>query len=245
MLAFAGMPELIEHLVEAAGQLSDFVAPAHLGYRLQPARGDILGGRGNHLDRARVAVGQRVGEHDTDGENHQRQRDQTHPRLTQQLCVVAEIRNHLHVAHQVILDHDRNQVNGRFTIVRNQVVGGRPARVGPGVCVDYDLLGAGIDRGSDQPGVGAVDDQVFAGSNRNLDTAVVQVTDIVLQAVAVGGAHRGEFLDADLDSAGQILDVFLLGMRDRLLRAQADHDHRAERGGQQYNDYHQQLGFET
>src|SRR5579885_3854627 len=56
LLALARVAQLIDHLVEAAGQKSDFVAPAHLGHRLQAARRDVLCRRGHHVDRPRVAV---------------------------------------------------------------------------------------------------------------------------------------------------------------------------------------------
>ena len=67
----------------------------------------------------------------------------------------------------------------------------------------------------------------------------MQAAHVVLQQFAVGAADRGEFLHADLNRARQILDVFLGGVGDRLLGAQADQDLGAQRGGQQDHDDNQ------
>src|SRR5271155_38152 len=236
LLALACAAQLRDDLVETARQQSDFIAPAHLRHRLQPARGDILGRRRNKIDRPRVAISQHIGKHDADREDYQGQSYQPGARLPEQFGVVAEIRDHLNVTHQMVLDDHRDQINGAFARHRDQVVGSGAARVGPQMFVDYHLLGAGIERSSDQFGVGAVDDQVLAGGNRYLQALVVEAADVVLQPFTVGAADGGQFLYADLDRTREVFDVLPRGVRDRLLRAQADDHLGAERGRQQDHD---------
>ncbi len=75
LLALARVAQLPDHLVEAARQQSDFVAPMRLGHRLQPARRDILRRVRHRVDRLHVTIGQDIREHQPDREN--RERDQS------------------------------------------------------------------------------------------------------------------------------------------------------------------------
>ena len=48
----------------------------------------------------------------------------------------------------------------------------------------------------------------------------MQIVDIVMKLVAIGVAHRGQFLHADLDHPRQIFDPLLRRRDDFRLRAQ-------------------------
>ena len=111
-LALARAAQLIDHLVEAAREQPDLVAPMRLGHRFEAARRDVLRGRGDRVDRLDVAIGQHVGENQPDRENRQRDRQQMDAMLLERAGEIGEVRHHLDVAEQMVLDLDRDQVDG-------------------------------------------------------------------------------------------------------------------------------------
>ena len=111
-LALARAAQLVDHLVEAAREQSDLVAPMRLGHRFEAARRDVLRGGGDRVNRLDVAIGQHVGEDQPDREDRQRDRQQVDAMLLERPREVGEIGHHLDVAEQVVLDFDRDQVDG-------------------------------------------------------------------------------------------------------------------------------------
>ncbi len=73
----------------------------------------------------------------------------------------------------------------------------------------------------------------------------MQVVDVVVQLLAIGVAHRGQLLHADLNDARQVFDLLLRVRDDRRLRAQADPHLGAESQPQQADHQHDQLRLEV
>src|SRR5262249_5999846 len=69
-LALARMTQLLDHLIEAASQKADFVAPLALRHGLESARHDVLRGIGDGMNRLDVAVCEKIRDHESDRENH-------------------------------------------------------------------------------------------------------------------------------------------------------------------------------
>ena len=106
--ALARMAQLLDHLVEAMSQKPDFVAPFALRHRLQPARHDVLRRRGDRMNRLDVTLGEEVGDYQSDREDYDREGQLMQAALRQRFCEVAKIRDHPHIAEQMVLDLDRD-----------------------------------------------------------------------------------------------------------------------------------------
>ena len=216
-----------------------------LGHRFEAARRDVLRGGRDRVDRIDVALGQHVGEDQPDRENRKRDRQQVDAMLLQRAGEIGEVGHHLDVTEKVVLDLDRDQVDSLLAgrADRESRHGERVAAVLRGShCHGVDR--AAVDRFADQRRIGAVDDQVLARRDRNFEPVVVQRVDVVLQAIAVEGADRGQLLHAYLDGAGEFLDIVLGRFDDPILRVEADHHFGAERQPQQHHHQCHQLGFE-
>ena len=123
MLALARMPELPDHVVEASRQQPDLVASMCLRNRLQPARGNILRRVGDRMNRLHVTVSKDISKNQPDRENRHRDRQLPGPTLRQRRREIGKVRDHLHVAQQMVLDLDRNQVDGRLRRERSKLAG--------------------------------------------------------------------------------------------------------------------------
>ena len=140
---------------------------------------------------------------------------------------------------------DRDEIDGAFRVIEAEQRGRHRHRfIGiAGPHLHQGTHDFRIERGADQLGIRAVDDQVFARGDRNLEAAGVFV-DIVLQQVRIRRRDRGEFLHADLNHAGQVFNLFLRGADDRFLRLETRHHLHAERQRQQDGYKNDQLRFE-
>jgi hypothetical protein len=72
----------------------------------------------------------------------------------------------------------------------------------------------------------------------------MQLGDVVLQTVPVNRRNRGQFLNADLDDAGEIPYLALGRADDSVLRAQTNDYLGAQRQEQQHHHQRDQFGFE-
>ena len=69
----------------------------------------------------------------------------------------------------------------------------------------------------------------------------MQIVHVVMQLIAIGVAHRGQFLHANLDHAREVLDPLLRRRDDFRLRAKAHPHLRAQRQREQADHQHDQL----
>src|SRR5712692_11212107 len=88
----------------------------------------------------------------------------------------------------MILDLDRYEVDDAFLVGQSQLRGGHDDGAAR-VVMKLRREGAhdvAIERGADELGVGAVDDKVLAGGDRDFESLGIQLADVMLELVAVG-----------------------------------------------------------
>ncbi len=247
MLALTRMPELPDHVVEASRQQADLVASMRLRNRLQPARGNILRRIGDRMNRLHVTIGENIGEDQPDRENRHRDRQLPAPILRQRRREIGEIRDHLHVAQQMVLDLDRNQIHSRLRREWSKLAGR-----------DFDdrirmpqLLGAqplcllGPQRRANQMRIRAVDNQVLTRRDRNFEPLGMQTADVTMQPIAIRITDRGQLLHADLNHPRKIFNLLLRSSDDSFLRPKTNPNLRAKGQAKQPDHEHNKLGLEV
>src|SRR5579875_4187686 len=129
----------------------------------------------------------------------------------------------------MVLDLDRNQIDRGLLAAGAEGERDNVDEVAA-AAMRHRARGAALGQHrADEFGIRAVDDQIAAGSYRDLEALSMQAFDIVRQPIRVGGADRGQFLHADLDCAREVLYPGLRALNHRLLRAEADRDLSAKR----------------
>ena len=73
----------------------------------------------------------------------------------------------------------------------------------------------------------------------------MQIVHVVVQLIAIGIAHRSQFLHANLNHAREVLDPLLRGRDDLRLRAEAHPHLGAQRQREQTDHQHDQLRLQV